>query len=348
MDEVREQVKAWLAQGQSVALATVVETWGSAPRGIGAKMAVSASGSMVGSVSGGCVEAAVVEAAMDVIQTGQAQLIAFGIADSRAWEVGLLCGGELTVLVERVTLDWWYFANNASGAGVLVTDLTVGRLGQKAFFTPQMALVWAQTDPARWPTLVHTLSSYSGKSAQRVSTPEDDLFIDCLLLPPHLVMIGGSHVAVALQHFAHILRYRVTLVDPRSAFATPERFPLVDRIVCAYPDEVLPSLALDEISAVVILSHDPKIDDPALQFALASPIPYVGVISSRKAHQERVVRLQAAGVDSEAIARIRTPIGLDIGARDPEEIALAIMAEVVMYHRRGQSKLVGNMDTTAH
>lgn len=338
MREVIEDIDRWRERGDPVALATVIETWGSAPRGVGAKMALTADGRISGSVSGGCVEGAVVEAGIETLQTDEPQLLSFGVADETAWEVGLACGGQIRVFVETVgdpsypTARRW-LQEEGSGAIVTVVDGSRDLLGRK--------LLLGDAGVAEG-TLSPTLDEAAVEAARRLMqageseriTVETEsgpvgLFVDTISPPPTLIMVGGVHIAVALTAMAKAADFRTVVVDPRRAFGSDERFAHADRLLQAWPDEAFEQLRLTSSTAVAMLTHDPKIDDPALKRVLPSPAYYVGALGSTKTHEKRRARLLESGVREELVNRIHSPIGLDIAAGTPEEIAVAILAEVV-------------------
>lgn len=334
MLDILDTVDQWIAQNRAVALATVVETWGSAPRGIGSKMAVTSDMAMIGSVSGGCVETAVVEEALESLAKGKPRLLHFGVSDDTAWEVGLACGGKISVLVEPLDKQWWEkIAQDVrqDTAAVTATVLDGDLAGQKALVEAS-GLVYA-TDKLRddvRDAITQAASQALEKGAsERIQINDLDVLLDVYRPRPRLVIVGGAHVAMALKNFAHQLGFRVFLIDPRQAFATRERFPDVEMISHRYPDKALLEIGLTPETYIAILTHDPKIDDPALKVALPSPAPYIGILSSRRTHEKRVERLTKAGVDPELIKRAHVPIGLNIGAQTPEEIALCIMAQIV-------------------
>jgi len=338
MKEVIEAIDGWLAAGDTaIALATVIQTWGSAPRKVGAKMVFTAGGrSIAGSVSGGCVEGAVIEAGGEVLATGQPRLLHFGVADETAWAVGLACGGTIDVLVEPLDLPTYAAArdrvlSHRTAAVVTVIrglDEAVGRklvVGEGA--------IAGGLDDGLDATAVE-LAHDARQPARYELAGGVEIFIDALRPSPALVIVGGAHIAVALVRFARIIGYRTVVIDPRRAFGSESRFPDVDQLIQSWPGKAFEELPLQADMAVVTLSHDPKIDDPALSAALASDVFYIGALGSRETHARRCERLSDLGFTGERLARIHAPIGLDIGADNPEEIALAIMAEVVAAYRR--------------
>lgn len=331
-------IDRWLAAGErEIALATVIETWGSAPRKAGARMAFTAGGAITGSVSGGCVEGAVVEAGQEMLAGGEPRLLQFGVADETAWSVGLACGGTITVLVEPLDPALYAAVHVAVEAGQTVSVLTVLPESPVA---PNARLVRAGdgtyqgTLPEAWQVEAAALLDSAGRSLRTTLGDQLDVFVDRIAPPPSLVMVGGAHIAVALARLAAVLGYTTVVVDPRRAFGSAERFPSVNQLVQAWPDRALTAEMLTRETAVVTLSHDPKIDDPALIRALRSPAFYVGALGSRRTHARRRERLAGRGVTEAELDRIHSPIGLDIGADNPEEIALAIMAEVVAVYRQ--------------
>lgn len=350
MKDVNGQIAAWRANRNPVALATVIETWGSSPRGVGAKLALNQEGAMVGSVSGGCVEGAVVEVGQQVLSDGVPQLVHFGVSDETAWEVGLACGGEIDVYVESLVQDHFQFLQEAVEAEKAAASLTVIEgsdeiLGSKISARGNhgeetLGSISERLDEAALEALKDGIRrSRSGRVTLTEGNAQAEAtvgFVDVMPPPARLVIVGGVHIAVALAEIAQILGHRSVVVDPRRSFGSQERFPGVDALVQAWPQEALPDLDLDTMTAVAVLTHDPKIDDPALIEALASPAYYVGALGSRRTQEKRRRRLLAAGVSQEQLGRLHGPIGLDIGAQTPEEIALAVMAEILQARRRGE------------
>ena len=336
MRDIVDTVDRWLQEGKPVALATVAATWGSSPRQAGAKMAITTGMAMVGSVSGGCVESAVMEQALESIQDCTPRLLHYGVSDNSAWEVGLACGGKVSIYVEPLNHDWWTAAAIAAHhnrAAATVTVIAGKASGQKILVDAGCGVTFSSSslDPTQLEALAKAASQALHNQCKTVRTTVNglDVLVDVFRPDPRLVIIGGAHVAQALSKLAQVLGYQVIVIDPRSAFATDERFPGISLLAHEYPDKVLSGLALDAVTYIAILTHDPKIDDPALRVALPSPAPYVGVMSSKRTHQLRVERLTREGMDPALIKRIHVPIGLLIGAQSPEEIALSIMAEIV-------------------
>jgi xanthine dehydrogenase accessory factor len=331
MRDVQAEIAAWTREGRRFALATVVQTWGSAPRTAGSKMAVGADGTIAGSVSGGCVEAAVIEAATKTLADGRPQLLHFGVADETAWAVGLACGGTIDVFVERPEAGFLERAGRLvreDRSGVVTTVVKGPGTGQRIVMEadgPNEGSLGELTEAAQ---AAAREALREGKAA-RAAFGESQVFFDVLRPAPTLVVVGGVHIAIALTRLAQTLGYRTIVVDPRPAFANEARFPHVDRVVAEWPDEALGRIGLTAGTAVAVLTHDPKLDDPALRAALPSPAFYVGALGSKATQAKRRQRLLEAGLTEAQIGRLCAPIGLDLGGRSPEEIALSVMSQVV-------------------
>jgi xanthine dehydrogenase accessory factor len=315
----------WLDDGRNVALATVIQTWGSAPQPMGSLLLIDEEGNFLGSVSGGCVEAEVIEQAKDVIATAAPKTLVFGVEDETAWKVGLACGGTIHIFVEKLdpgaakpVLRELIEDTSSRRKVALVTDLSSG--AQRLAHQP------GDLGPDLAPSLDHAFRR--DKSAAAGSNS----FVNVLNPTTRLIIVGAVHVAQPLLQMARALGYEVIIVDPRSAFATEERFGDVT-IAREWPDEALPKIGVDQRTALVALTHDPRIDDPALIYALSSDAFYVGALGSKITHTKRVERLLKAGIGSKAIDRIHAPIGLDIGAQGAAEIAVSIIAEITAVQR---------------
>jgi xanthine dehydrogenase accessory factor len=302
MREVLDELEQWTREGEEIALATVVETWGSSPRPLGSKMVVTRSGKMAGSVSNGCIEGAVFEEAQKVLKSGKPKLAAFGVADDVAFEVGLACGGHIEVFVQPLAP---------------VHRRLIEMLERNEAATLRTNLVTGEADL--------TAGSQAGSELAR---REGDVFVEPLRRPAHLVIVGAIHIAIPLHRLAKLMGYRVTVVDARSKFATKERFPEADELIVSWPDEALSKLTLDRSTYVVILTHDPKFDLPALRSVLGKEVGYIGAIGSRKTNQNRFDALRAEGFSDEQLSRVHGPVGLDLGGRGAEETALGILAEI--------------------
>lgn len=334
MREVIAEVDRWLEQGDGVALATVIQTWGSAPRKAGAKMAMTPAGAICGSVSGGCIEGAVYEQAMIALAAGEGQLLSFGVADETAWDVGLACGGQIQVLVQGLDPAGYQairhlLANEQPGAIATIIAGPAGTVGQYLVITAQGVAAGNMT--ADWQPVALPLAQQAlltGRTA-RHSLENGELFIEVLAPSPLLVIVGGVHIAIALASLSKILGYHTIVIDPRRAFGSQARFPHADQLIQSWPDKAFQQVSLHQATAIVMLTHDPKIDDPALKIALNSPAFYIGALGSKNTHAKRCQRLLAAGLSQAQIARIHGPIGLPINAQTPEEIAVAILAEMI-------------------
>ena len=342
MRDLLPDIEAWGTEAEPLSLATVVKTWGSAPRPAGAKMVVSADGRIAGSVSGGCVEAAVIEAAQGTSKTGKPRLMSFGVADDTAWAVGLACGGAIEVFVEApdaAGLAELASLSTGDATAAVATVLGGPDLGRRLFLRgggPVRGTL--KGDLAQKVASAARAALADGKST-RLSVAETDVFIDVLRPAPRLVIVGGVHIAIPLTQMARSLGYRTIVVDPRPAFGSADRFPQAHEIIPAWPDEALRGIGLNAESAVAVLTHDPKLDDPALQAALVSPAFYVGALGSKQTQAKRRERLLAAGLTESQVARLRAPIGLDLGGKSPEEIAVSVLAQIVAVRNgRGDAK----------
>ena len=312
MNAVERAVASWQAAGRRVALATVVATRRSSPRPVGAKFAVSESGEIAGSVSGGCVEPDVVEQARTVLETGRPTLLSYGISDDLAATVGLPCGGEIDVFLERVDPTT---PLAAPIGGALVTTLDGDGAGRRRLVAP-----------GEDPDLEQLIRAGRSGVLERGGVRS---FCEVFAPPTRLVVVGAVDLAEELCRAARALGWRTIVVDPRPRFATPERVPSADEIAVAWPEAALERLRLDRSTAVVALSHDDKIDVPALAIALADDLFYVGALGSRRSQARRRELLLEAGLSEEALERLAGPAGLDLGAEAPAEVALSILAEIL-------------------
>lgn len=310
-DNSPETALAWFRKGRGAALATVVETWGSAPRRVGAQLVIGGDGRIEGSVSGGCVEGAVIVEALEAMHEGEARLLEFGVSDEDAFAVGLACGGTIRVLVEPV---------GAVLPEPMLAELVAAR---------------ARREPVAYEVNVETghralrRNAYADRLRMDRSGFEEDgqTFVAVHNPPLRLIVVGAVHIAQALVPMARIAGYDPIIIDPREAFASKSRFP-GEKLLTDWPDEAVASIGLDARTAVVLLTHDPKLDDPALQAALNSDVFYIGALGSSRTHAKRVQRMTEAGFSTEQLQRIHGPIGLDIGAAGPAEIAVAIIAQM--------------------
>jgi xanthine dehydrogenase accessory factor len=303
--ELSAAIQRWRARGDRIALATVVATRRSAPRPVGSKLVVSERGELLGSVSGGCVESDVAVQAAEVIADGAPRLLTYGIADEQAWSIGLPCGGEIDVFVER------FDGELRDEPGVTLTVLDGERAGERQ---------------------VVPLDAFERGPSRVLELDGETVFADVVAPPPSLVVVGAVDTAEELCRAAKALGWRTTVVDPRPALVTRERLPSPDELVTSWPD----ALEADEDTAVVVLTHEERLDVPALTAAFASPAFYVGAIGSRRTQEKRRVRLLDAGISEEQLDRLAGPAGLDLGAHTPAETAISILAEVLAV-REGRS-----------
>ena len=314
-DEIPEIALDWHGSGKKAALATVVETWGSAPRRVGSQLAISGEGEIHGSVSGGCVEGAVIVEAAEALDAGEPRLLTFGVSDDEAFAVGLACGGTIRVLVDPV---------GSVLPEDMLADLVAARRGREA-----VAYLAELEGSGR--KLVRRGAESPVDTAPRFlsdkSGVDGDWFVGVHNPPLKMIIVGAVHIAQPLVAMARLAGYDPTLVDPRATFGSADRFP-GERILDDWPDAALEAAGIDHRTAVVTLTHDPKLDDPAIERALRSETFYLGCLGSTRTHGKRVERLSTAGFTEDEIDRIHAPIGLDIGAATPAEIAISVMAEV--------------------
>ena len=309
--DVLETLERWVGEGTRVATATVVKTERSAPRGPGAVLAVSERGEVAGSVTGGCVEPAVYDEAREVLAGGPPRLVTYGIADEEAFEVGLPCGGTVHIfidLAERDIVEGIAAAVRAERPVALEVHVAGARIGEKRLV--------------------------SNGAVPETGLASDELFVSSFLPRPEMYVFGAVDHAAAVATVGRFLGYRVTVCDARAKFVTPERFPDVDELVVEWPDRFLAHAHVDERTVICVLTHDHKFDIPLLKVALESPAGYIGAMGARRTNAERAERLREEGVSDEALERIHAPIGLDIGSRTPEEVAIAVGGEIVATFRK--------------
>jgi xanthine dehydrogenase accessory factor len=363
MRDLLDELTSWWTSGRRFALATVVDIKGSAPRPPGASMAVSADGEAVGSVSGGCVEGAVYELSQQVLETGAPVLQTYGISDEDAFSVGLTCGGILDILVrpvDRSTLPTFGAVANSIAAKQPVAVATVvsgeGAIAAQLAVWPDRAdgtlgatgLDAAVTDDARGMLAQgQTGIRHYGPNGER-RQDEVAVFIEAFAPPPRMLVFGAIDFAAAVARIGKYLGYHVTVCDARPVFATPKRFPDADEVVCEWPHKFLAGTPVDERTVIAVLTHDPKFDVPLLEVALSTPAAYIGAMGSRRTHDDRLARLRELGVTDEQIARLRSPIGLDLGARTPEETAVSIAAEIIGLRWGGSGRPLGETSGEIH
>jgi xanthine dehydrogenase accessory factor len=363
MRDVTDELTRWYDDGDRFALATVVGTWRSAPRPAGAAMLVSAAGEAVGSVSGGCVEGAVYELAAEVLGGAPPALQRYGVSDDDAFAVGLTCGGILDVFVEAVDRESFpeltdvleslrthepvAVATVVDGPGPVGAHLAVwpdrraGTLGSERLEAAVVDDVRGMLDQGRTGLL------HLGPHGER-RLDELTVFVQSFAPAPRMLVFGAIDFAAAVARVGKFLGYRVTVCDARPVFATPKRFPEADEVVVQWPHRYLESTDVDERTVICVLTHDPKFDVPLLQAALRTKAAYIGAMGSRRTHEDRMARLREEGLDDLALARIASPIGLDIGARTPEETAVSIAAEIVALHWGGTGRQLARTEGPIH
>ena len=352
MRDIWNDLVEWDAGAKQFALARVVETWGSSPRGVGSAMIVDAAMKVAGSVSGGCIEGDVIAEAGEVLATGTPKKLSYGVDDETAWSVGLSCGGEVSVLVER-------HLPQAGGEGsaavwkklrermeenrpaVLLTRLGPGEAPPHLLVAPEggVAGSWGEGTEA---AVAAGLEAYAGRESGVVEVAGEAVFVQVFPRPDQLLVIGAGHITLPLVQFAALLDFETAVIDPREVFARPERFPVQpSQLLATWPGDLLDGWDLNEDCYCAVLTHDPKIDDEALHRFLEAPVAYIGALGGRKSHARRRARLQEAGFSEAEIDRIKGPVGLDIGAETPAEIALSILAEVVAVKRSRTARRQG-------
>lgn len=308
-------------------------------------MAFTSDGKIAGSVSGGCVEGAVFEAGREVLTSHRPQLLHFGVADETAWEVGLACGGSIDIFVEP--LDREFFSawrasllDEGPAAVMMMIQGPDSSLGRHVLMDEKGPVVGTIGNGLDQNAVELAQASLSQGTSRRVRLDEDvEIFIEVVLPPPTLIAVGGVHITIALMTLAKTLGYRTVVIDPRSAFGSQERFPNVDQLISLWPQEAFQQIPITRSTAIAMLTHDPKLDDPALKVALTSAAFYVGALGSKKTQANRRQRLLEDGLIEAQLDRLHGPIGLDIQATTPEEIALSIMAEIVAARHHVQEKI---------
>ena len=310
IDDILTPMSVWLKENRKVSLATVISTWGSSPRPDGGQMAIDSNCEIIGSVSGGCIEGAVITEGINSINDGKTRVKDYGISNNMAWEVGLACGGELKVLIQPLDIqDKIVFS---------IVNSIKNREAVKLRIDCSNGLRIIDN------TITNQTSLYD---------KEKNEFIHIIDPKPRLFVVGAVHIAQALISVAAITDFEIILIDPREHFATEKRFPNC-KILTEWPDIALSRFNLDKSTHLVTLTHDPKIDDPALIYSLKKNIGYIGSLGSKKTHQKRCERLTSLGFSDNDINKIHAPIGLDIKGKTPAEIAVSIIAEIISFRRK--------------
>jgi xanthine dehydrogenase accessory factor len=338
MREVFAEIEAWRKEGKPVAIATNVKKDGVLLRPLGAKMAMTTAQEIAGSVSGGCIEGAVYEEAQAVIESGMSKLLHYGVTNEETpWEIGLSCGSSLDVFVESLDSPQWRALYptlktclEENQLAAVATVIAGEALGNKILILPGgRALGSLGTARLDAEAVNLALGQMRAQETGWRSFGEAEVFVDVFPPPSRMIVIGAVHIAIPLVTLAKTLGYRAIVVDPREAFATQERFPHADELIIEWVPDALEKLRPDESTYVLAISHDEKLDNPALKVALASPARYVGVLGTRKNLGKRFAALRELGVTEEQLARLHAPIGMRLGAVSPEEIALSILAAMV-------------------
>ncbi|WP_063128574.1 XdhC family protein [Nocardia fusca] len=363
MHQVLNTVARWQAAGIDCALVTIVRSAGSIPRPVGTVMAVARDGTVVGSISGGCIESDVFHLATDVMTTGKAAVRRYAVDDAGAGSVALMCGGSMDVLVQRAgptDIPGLALVADSVAAGLPVATATVvsegAHLGRSIVTT---GTAWTGTcgdpllDTAVVARATRHLEAGTVTTVQLGETGDCaetglSVLISSIARPPSMLVFGAVDFAHALVRAAKLLGYSVTLCDARPVFATRERFPEADEVVVMWPQDYLKRATITPSTAICVLTHDPRFDVPALEIALRSDAGYVGAMGSRRTHTDRMERLRAAGVTEAELSRLSSPIGLDLGAATPEETAVSILAEVIALRRGGSGRRLGRIAGPIH
>ena len=335
MDDVLNNLTSWINIPKPFVLATVIQTWGSAPRGVGSMMIIRGDMQVSGSVSGGCVENEVIEEAIKVIKTGNSNLLEFGVKDETAWSVGLSCGGRIKIFVERVSTDiqniWRELVRGQqkNQPCILIKNISPKTVSERSrLLFPEQNNNAVQKIPGS--IQEHALLFYHQRKSGLSEIDGENIFFQIFPRKDKLIIIGAAHISIPLVKLARELEFEIIVIDPRRIFSNEERFPIKpDEIFTKWPGEALMGMGLNEDTYCVLLTHDPKIDDEALKILLKSKVSYIGALGSKKSHAKRCLRLSEAGFSDTEISRIYGPVGLDIGAESPQEIALSIMAQIV-------------------
>ena len=373
MRDILDPISKWWDAGETFGLATVVRTFSSAPREPGAAMAVSADGEVVGSVSGGCVEGAVYELAGEVRASGQAVLQTYGISDDDAFAVGLTCGGIIDMFVEPVSQKTFPELGEVAAAVRADEPVAVATVIDGPGVVGARRVIWASRDEPGQANGAepgngsgpHPSSGTLGSGERLDQAVDDDargmlaqgltgvrrygpdgerrrdelsVFVQSFAPPPRMLVFGAIDFAAAVARAGKFLGYRVTVCDARPVFATRRRFPDADEVVTDWPHRYLAGQNVDARTVICVLTHDPKFDVPLLEVALRTPAGYIGAMGSRRTHDDRLTRLREVGLTEDELARLRSPIGLDLGARTPEETAVAIAAELIQLRWGGSGQ----------
>ena len=369
MRDILDPIAKWWTAGETFGLATVVRTFSSAPREPGAALAVAAGGEVLGSVSGGCVEGAVYELAGEVIESGQPVLQTYGVSDNDAFAVGLTCGGIIDIFVEPINRERFPELGAIAAAVRADAPLAVATVIDGPGKIGARRIIWPAGEPG--PGSDQTLGAgdrldqavdddargmlAQGATGVRRYGPDGErrrdelgVFVQSFAPPPRMLVFGAIDFAAAVARVGKFLGYQVTVCDARGLFATRARFPDADEVVVDWPHRYLSGITVDERTVICVLTHDPKFDVPLLEVALRTPAAYIGAMGSRRTHEDRLDRLREAGMTEDELARLRSPIGLDLGARTPEETAVSVAAELIQLRWGGSGRPLTQTDGRIH
>ena len=321
-DGVLEQAADWISSGKNVAFATVIGTWGSSPRPVGSQLAVNEDSEFVGSVSGGCIEGAVISEALNSISDGKVRVLDFGVTNEQAWEVGLACGGDIKIFVEKAATHSEIIRLAKERPLGTVTNIATG---EKSFVSMNGTEGEINLSDK---ILADVHQAFQDDRSYVIKEDERSLFIQIFNKPLRLLIVGAVHITQALVPMAQTAGFSVTVIDPRGSFATESRVPNVT-LIDQWPDDAMEDLKPDTRTAVVTLTHDPKLDDPALEVALKSDAFYIGSLGSQRTHAARLERLAKLGFNQVEASRINGPVGLNLGAVSPAEIAISILGQII-------------------
>lgn len=357
-----DELSSWWHAGQTVAVGTVVSTWNSAPRKPGAAMLVGPDRSAVGSVSGGCVESSVYELGIEALDGAPAQRVRYGVSDDDAFSVGLTCGGTIDIFIEAINKESFpdfatVVTDIENGIPVSVATIIAGEAvgqriivradGHNGSFASDRLTATVVADAQELLALGTSKLCQYGAHGDRQGTAVE-IFLASYAPPPHMIVFGAIDFAAAVCRIGKFLGYRVTVCDARATFATRRRFPEADEVIVDWPHRYLARTATDDRTVLCVLTHDPKFDIPLLETALDLPVAYIGAMGSRRTHMDRVQRLSELGITTTKIARLASPIGLDIGAQTPEETAISIAAEIISARAGSTGKPLRSLDGPIH
>tara|TARA_A100001015_G_scaffold284516_1_gene351083 strand:+ start:3169 stop:4137 length:969 start_codon:yes stop_codon:yes gene_type:complete len=313
LDDIITPTKIWLKENKKIAIATVISTWGSSPRPVGGQMTIDQSGEIIGSVSGGCVENAVIAEAKNAIEKQELIIKDYGISNDLAWETGLACGGELKILIQPLEIQ----------------DKILIEVARNLNKRKQVTLITNCKNGVRKIVKHH----HPDSKEKSYFDKDKNIFYHAFIPKQRLFIIGAVHIAQSLISMAKICGYEIFLIDPREHFANKKRFPKCN-IINDWPDEALKNFDLNTSCHLITLTHDPKIDDPAIIKALESDFGYIGSLGSKKTHNQRIDRLNKIGINKSILSKIHGPVGLDISSKTPEEISISILAELIRFRRQ--------------